>query len=269
MTSSSSTTATSRSRSTAKPLKPCATGTRHRRRRPSGGGTRGARRGLQVPLLQCRRRRGRDVRQWRALLRPLHRPPPAGTPGSRNLRNDRRHARCGDDRENVRIAMSEPKDLKLDTGVTIPGLEAPLHFVNTGVPHAVAFVPGGDFFENLDVYTLGKTIRDHAAFAPAGTNANFATVLRPTTSRSAPTSAASRTRRSPAAPAWSPARSSTTCSPVRRHPSRWMSRAATPWRLASRKPANHRSKTSPSPAPRILFSKAKSKSNPLPESAPD
>jgi len=81
--------------------------------------------------------------------------------------------------ENVRIAMSEPKDLRLDTGVTIPGLDAALHFVNTGVPHAVAFVPGGDTFENLDVFNHGRAIRRHDTFAPAGTNANFATVLTP------------------------------------------------------------------------------------------
>lgn len=82
----------------------------------------------------------------------------------------------GDD---VRIAMSEPKDLKLATGTTIPGLDAPLHFINTGVPHVVAFVPGGQAFEELDVYTHGSAIRNHQDFAPAGTNANFATVLAP------------------------------------------------------------------------------------------
>jgi diaminopimelate epimerase len=81
--------------------------------------------------------------------------------------------------ENVRIAMSDPKDLKLDTGATVPGLDAPLHFLNTGVPHVVAFVPGGGFFESLDVVTHGRAIRHHQAFAPAGTNANFATVLAP------------------------------------------------------------------------------------------
>jgi diaminopimelate epimerase len=81
--------------------------------------------------------------------------------------------------ENVRIAMSEPKDLRLDTGVAIPGLDAALHFVNTGVPHVVAFVPRGDAFEELDVFTLGRAIRRHDAFAPAGTNANFATVIAP------------------------------------------------------------------------------------------
>ncbi len=81
--------------------------------------------------------------------------------------------------ENVRIAMSEPKDLKLDTGASVPGLDATLHFVNTGVPHVVAFVPGGEAFEELDVFTHGRAIRQHPAFAPAGTNANFATVLKP------------------------------------------------------------------------------------------
>jgi diaminopimelate epimerase len=80
---------------------------------------------------------------------------------------------------NVRIAMSEPKDLRLDTGVGIAGLDAAVHFINTGVPHTVAFVPGGDAFEELDVFTLGRTIRHHRSFTPAGTNANFATVISP------------------------------------------------------------------------------------------
>jgi diaminopimelate epimerase len=81
--------------------------------------------------------------------------------------------------ENVCIAMSEPKDLKLDTGASVPGLDVALHFINTGVPHVVAFVPGGAAFEELDVFTHGQAIRRHQAFAPAGTNANFATVLAP------------------------------------------------------------------------------------------
>lgn len=81
--------------------------------------------------------------------------------------------------ENVRIAMSEPKDLKMATGTTVPGLDAAIHFVNTGVPHAVAFVDGGQFFEELDVFNHGRAIRQHADFAPAGTNANFATVISP------------------------------------------------------------------------------------------
>ena len=81
--------------------------------------------------------------------------------------------------ENVRIAMSEPKDLELDTGLTIPGIDSTIRFVNTGVPHAVTFVPEGTSIEDLDVVSLGRAIRQHETFAPAGTNANFATVIEP------------------------------------------------------------------------------------------
>ena len=79
---------------------------------------------------------------------------------------------------NVRIAMSDPKDLRIDCGASVPGFDATLHFVNTGVPHVVAFVPG-EVFPSLDVFAHGRAIRRHEAFAPAGTNANFATVLAP------------------------------------------------------------------------------------------
>ena len=77
----------------------------------------------------------------------------------------------GDD---VRIAMSEPKDLRLNLSTTISGLDAELHFVNTGVPHVVVFV---DDLDDLDVFTHGRDIREHEDFAPAGTNANFAKIL--------------------------------------------------------------------------------------------
>jgi diaminopimelate epimerase len=78
--------------------------------------------------------------------------------------------------DDVRIAMSEPKDLKIDTGVKIPDLNATLHFINTGVPHVVAFVAD---LPGTEVVRHGAAIRYHQAFAPAGTNANFATVLAP------------------------------------------------------------------------------------------
>jgi diaminopimelate epimerase len=78
--------------------------------------------------------------------------------------------------ENIRIAMSDPKDLKLDSGISVPGLDAVVHSLNTGVPHAVAFVAD---LAAVDVVTHGRAIRRHPGFAPAGTNANFATVLEP------------------------------------------------------------------------------------------
>lgn len=81
--------------------------------------------------------------------------------------------------EDVRIAMSEPKDLKLNTEAKVPGLDATLHFVNTGVPHVVTFLESAEALDNFDVYNNGQAIRNHTAFAPAGTNANFAAVLTP------------------------------------------------------------------------------------------
>ena len=48
--------------------------------------------------------------------------------------------------------------------------------LDTGVPHAVVFV---DNAASADVDGLGRTLRRHEAFAPAGTNVDFAEVLGP------------------------------------------------------------------------------------------
>ncbi len=82
----------------------------------------------------------------------------------------------GDD---VRIAMSDPKNLELEIDVKIPGLDGSLHFVNTGVPHVVAFLESMAELEDFDVFEYGGLIRHHGAFSPAGTNANFAAILSP------------------------------------------------------------------------------------------
>lgn len=76
----------------------------------------------------------------------------------------------------VRIAMSDPFDLELDTDVKINSLSAPIHFINTGVPHAVAIVEN---LQELDVIKNGAAIRYHEKFAPKGTNANFLQAIAP------------------------------------------------------------------------------------------
>ncbi len=78
--------------------------------------------------------------------------------------------------KNVEVAMSDPIDLTPELRIKVEGLENPIHSVNTGVPHAVTFVP--DLTE-VDVVKLGAAIRYHEHFAPSGTNANFAQVLTP------------------------------------------------------------------------------------------
>jgi diaminopimelate epimerase len=51
-----------------------------------------------------------------------------------------------------------------------------VHFINTGVPHAVVFTENLD---NVDVVKDGAALRYHPDFAPKGTNANFVQVLAP------------------------------------------------------------------------------------------
>jgi diaminopimelate epimerase len=61
---------------------------------------------------------------------------------------------------------TEPELRKIQVGKKAVGL----WFLSTGVPHAV--VPVEDV-EKVDVAELGRAIRRHEAFAPAGTNADF------------------------------------------------------------------------------------------------
>lgn len=71
----------------------------------------------------------------------------------------------------VQIAMSQPHSLQMDTPLELASETHTVHFLNTGVPHAVVFVQN---LETVDVNRLGAALRYHAHFAPKGTNANFA-----------------------------------------------------------------------------------------------
>lgn len=63
----------------------------------------------------------------------------------------------------VCVELTPPKDLKLD-------YSDHLHFLNTGVPHAVCFV---EDVETIDVEQQGRSLRHASKFAPAGANVNF------------------------------------------------------------------------------------------------
>lgn len=80
--------------------------------------------------------------------------------------------------ERVQLQMSLPKDLVLNTPLEVAGTPLTVHFVNTGVPHAV--VPVVDL-EQVEIRKFGSGIRYHEHFAPKGTNANFTQVLAPGT----------------------------------------------------------------------------------------
>ena len=70
----------------------------------------------------------------------------------------------------VAVKMTEPVNLHLHQTIEVNNAPLELHSINTGVPHAVFFV---DDIEETDVCGLGRAIRQHQAFAPAGTNVNF------------------------------------------------------------------------------------------------
>ena len=72
--------------------------------------------------------------------------------------------------DQVRLAMSDPHDWRLNLSLSVKSESLAVHFVNTGVPHAVVPVEN---LEAVSVVTLGAALRYHDAFAPRGTNANF------------------------------------------------------------------------------------------------
>jgi diaminopimelate epimerase len=70
----------------------------------------------------------------------------------------------------VRVKMTDPQDLRLDIRIDLTSGPLTVSSINTGVPHAVVLTDG---VEGVDVAGVGREIRFHPQFAPAGTNANF------------------------------------------------------------------------------------------------
>jgi diaminopimelate epimerase len=76
--------------------------------------------------------------------------------------------------DNVRIKLTDPKDIKLDIPITVANRNLRVNFIDTGVPHAVIFVEGLD---EIRVKEIGRTIRYHKKFSPRGTNVDFIEAL--------------------------------------------------------------------------------------------
>ena len=72
--------------------------------------------------------------------------------------------------ENAIINLTPPENLRIDDHISTSHGELEIHSVNTGVPHAVLFVEDAD---KSMVSKLGKEIRHHDHYSPAGTNVNF------------------------------------------------------------------------------------------------
>ena len=70
----------------------------------------------------------------------------------------------------VKVKMPDPMDLRLDDSINLANGPLTVSSINTGVPHAVIMA---DAIADIDVFNVGREIRNHKAFAPAGTNVNF------------------------------------------------------------------------------------------------
>jgi len=78
------------------------------------------------------------------------------------------HAEVKDHR--VKLQMTGVGDLSLHQSIPVNGRSVTGHFVRVGVPHVAVQV---DDLEQAPVTSLGRLIRFHELFQPAGTNVNF------------------------------------------------------------------------------------------------
>lgn len=72
--------------------------------------------------------------------------------------------------DRAKVKMPDPTDLRLDYRIDLKSGELTVSSINTGVPHVVIME---DDVAQTDVFNLGREIRYHKTFAPAGTNVNF------------------------------------------------------------------------------------------------
>jgi len=82
--------------------------------------------------------------------------------------------------ERVTVNLTKPTDLELNQSVPLSTGVSTIHSLNTGVPHAVLYVPDAD---KAMISQLGPEIRRHPHFGPRGTNVNFVQVLGPSAIR--------------------------------------------------------------------------------------
>jgi len=79
--------------------------------------------------------------------------------------------------ELVSVNLTAPQAERLNLKVLLKSAgETVIHSLNTGVPHAVIYVPDAD---QAMLSTVGPEVRRHAEFGPRGTNVNFVQVLGP------------------------------------------------------------------------------------------
>ena len=73
----------------------------------------------------------------------------------------------------VSIGMGDAENIEFDVDLSIDGNALTVHYLDTGVPHAVLFT---DELDAINLSHLGPIIRNHARFKPKGVNFNVAKI---------------------------------------------------------------------------------------------
>jgi len=76
----------------------------------------------------------------------------------------------------VQVSLADARDYKPEVIAKVDGKVYHPAFLNTGVSHAVLFVPDAD---KVFVSALGRALRFHKVFGPKGANVNFVQKLGP------------------------------------------------------------------------------------------
>ena len=73
--------------------------------------------------------------------------------------------------------MKDPSDFRIGQTIQFLRRKFRFHFVNSGSPHCVIFLDENKErrfdIEEINVYRLGREIRNHVFFSPEGANVNF------------------------------------------------------------------------------------------------
>ena len=78
--------------------------------------------------------------------------------------------------ERVAISMTDAAGLRRDVSLECAGGRELVHFLNSGVPHAVSVVNDWESLTDDQVMKRGREIRFHTEFSPGGANSNFVRV---------------------------------------------------------------------------------------------
>jgi diaminopimelate epimerase len=88
----------------------------------------------------------------------------------------------------TKVNFNSPAEIMLNIKINVDGQSIKSSFIDTGSPHVIINIEdvlketkdNSSYYNDLDtfpVFNLGKDIRYHADFAPAGTNVNFIKIV--------------------------------------------------------------------------------------------